>query len=42
VHRSTGWEPWSPKSATLRPELEPVLKTVEPIYETLMQHCIRA
>lgn len=42
VHRSTGWQPWSPKSAALRPGLEPVLQAVEPMYGELMTHSIRA
>ena len=42
VHRSTGWKPWAPKSVALRPQLEPVLAAIEPMYDELMRHSIRA
>jgi hypothetical protein len=40
VHRSTGWQPWSPKHVDLLPRLEPVLAEARPLYERLLPHRI--
>jgi hypothetical protein len=40
VHRSTGWQPWTPKEATLLPALESVLDAATPLYERLLPYRI--
>jgi hypothetical protein len=40
VHRSTGWEPYTRKDATLLDSLEPVLAQARPLYERLLPYRI--
>lgn len=42
TYRSTGFEPYGQREATLRPELEAVLEEALPLYESLHQHRIEA
>lgn len=40
VHQSTGFAPWLPKDATLRPNIEPVLAEAERLYARLVPFAI--
>lgn len=42
VHRSTGFQPYRPKSRPLNPKLEPLLAECRPLYESLYARAIRA
>ncbi|MEM7368004.1 MAG: sulfotransferase family protein [Bacteroidota bacterium] len=42
VHRSTGFQAYQPKSRTVRPDLEAVLKAAMPHYEFLFSKSIKA
>ncbi|MCB0991400.1 MAG: hypothetical protein KDB16_10510, partial [Acidimicrobiales bacterium] len=42
VHRSTGWQPYSPKQAELVDSLVPVLEQAQPLYERLLPYIVRA
>jgi hypothetical protein len=41
VHRSTGFQPYSPKTAPFPANLEPLLAECRPHYERLLQHALR-
>ncbi len=40
VHKSTGWQPYTPKGVDLASHLEPVLEEAKPYYERLLPHMV--
>lgn len=40
AHRSTGWQPWSPKDDVLLPSLEPVLDQASALYQRLLPYAL--